>query len=124
MTFKWPGIVMALAAVMFAGYCQPLQAQAPPQHYPGRFELVQPDKDGRMHRTFSAPARPNGNGGFDFSPHDQGDYARAVGSANDPTLSTGWTSGHDSRTQHVHNYYRHTKSGRMVHVHSYYRRPH
>ena len=52
-----------------------------------------------------------------------GDYSRPVGSPDDPVLSTGWTSGHGSRTQHVRDYYRHTRSGGIVHVHSYYRRP-
>lgn len=75
-----------------------------------------------------SPARwgaPASGGGFAAGPGDGGghDYARAIGSANDPVLSTGWTSGHGNRTEHVHDYYRHTKSGGMVHVHSYFRRP-
>lgn len=49
------------------------------------------------------------------------DYSRPVGSANDPVLSTGWSSGHNGRNTHVRDYYRHTKSGRVIHVHSYYR---
>ena len=69
-------------------------------------------------------SRPATGGGFAAGPGDSSghDYARAVGASNDPTLSTGWTSGHGDRTEHVSDYYRHTKSGRIVHVHSYYRR--
>lgn len=68
---------------------------------------------------------PDSGGGFAAGPGDSGghDYARAIGDASDPVLSTGWTSGHGSRTQHVRDYYRHTKSGELVHVHSYFRRP-
>lgn len=52
------------------------------------------------------------------------DYARAVGAANAPVLSTGWTHGRNGRTEHVSDYYRHTRSGRVIHVHSYWRHPH
>lgn len=51
------------------------------------------------------------------------DYARHIGSANDRSLSTGWTHGHGARTEHTRDYYRHTRSGALVHVHSYYHRP-
>ncbi len=64
-------------------------------------------------------------GGNSAGPNDESnahDYARPVGSTNDPVLSTGWTHGHGSRTVHVRDYYRHTKTGKVVHVHGYYRR--
>jgi len=51
-----------------------------------------------------------------------GDYARGVGLSDDTVLSTGWTGGHGARQTHVNDYYRHTKSGRLIHVHGYYRR--
>ncbi len=75
--------------------------------------------------ALAAPASARGRSHYSShhtSSHGSGDYARAVGSANDPVLSTGWTGGHGARTQHVHDYYRHTRSGRLIHVHGYYRR--
>lgn len=50
-----------------------------------------------------------------------GDYARGERLSNDTVLSTGWTGGHGTRQQHISDYYRHTKSGKIIHVHSYYR---
>lgn len=81
---------------------------------------------GRISRPASEWGRPASGGGFAAGPGDGGghDYARAAGSAFDPALSTGWTGGHGARTEHVRDYYRHTKSGGLVHVHSYYRRHH
>ena len=80
------------------------------------------DANGVYHRTYVGFVKINADGTITKSPNEAtGDYSKPVGSAFDPVLSTGWSSGHGARTQHVHTYYRHTKTGRTVHVHSYYR---
>lgn len=50
-------------------------------------------------------------------------YSRAAGSSYDRHLSTGWTSGHGSRTEHTHDYFR-NEHGHEEHVHAYWRRSH